>query len=58
MSGYLYPPVDAGCVYTGQLIDWAVQQDIVAVDIELPNKWETQLDVNVGILEAFLRWER
>jgi hypothetical protein len=58
VSGYLYPPIDAGCVYTGQLIDWAVQQGIVSVDIELPNKWETQLDVNIQILEAFLGWKR
>jgi predicted deacylase len=58
VSGYLYPPIDAGCVYTGQLIDWAVQQGIAAVDIELPNKWETQLDVNIMILEAFLVWDQ
>jgi hypothetical protein len=57
-SGYLYPPIDAGCVYTGQLIDWAVQQGIAAVDIELPNKWETQLDINFQVMEAFLEWER
>ena len=58
VSGYLYPPIDAGCNYTGQLVDWAVQKDIAAIDIELPNKWETQYLVNLDVVEAFLKWER
>jgi hypothetical protein len=58
VSGYPYPPIDAGCVYTGQLIDWAVQQGIAAVDIELPNKWETHFEVNLEVLQAFLKWVR
>jgi predicted deacylase len=55
-SGYIYPPIDAGCAYTGQLIDWAAQHGIAAVDVELPNKWETQSEVNLKLLEAFLDW--
>jgi g-D-glutamyl-meso-diaminopimelate peptidase len=57
-SGYVYPPIDAGCTYTGQLIDWAAQQGIAAVDVELPNKWENQFDINLKLLNAFLNWVR
>ncbi len=57
VSEYAYPPIDAGCAYTGQLIDWAADHGIVAVDIELPNKWETHFDTNIKILWVFVRWE-
>jgi hypothetical protein len=58
ISGYPYPPVDAGCQYTGQLIDWAVNHQIVGIDIELPNKWETQFDINLQVMNAFLAWRK
>jgi hypothetical protein len=58
VSGYLYPPIDAGCQYTGQLIDWAVNNNIAAVDVELPNKWETQFGINLQVMNAFLAWRR
>lgn len=58
VSGYPYPAIDAGCVVTGALAHWAVNQGIAAVDIELPNKWQTQFDINLDVLKAFLIWGR
>lgn len=56
-SDYPYPPIDTGCTYTGQLIDWAADNGIAAVDIELNNHRNTDLDINLEILRAFLNWE-
>lgn len=56
VSDYPYPPVDPGCVFTGQLIDWAADHGIAAVDIELHNHRDTDLEINLAILEAFLDW--
>jgi len=55
-SDYPYPPIDTGCQYTGQLIDWAADHDIAAVDIELSNHRDTDLWQNLQILEVFLNW--
>jgi predicted deacylase len=56
VSDYPYPPIETGCTYTGQLIDWASDQGIAAIDIELTNHEETDLWVNMRVLEAFLSW--
>lgn len=56
VSEYPYPPIDTGCTYTGQLIDWASDQGIAAIDIELTNHQDTDLWVNLKVLEAFLSW--
>ncbi len=56
VSDYPYPPINTGCTYTGQLIDWASDQGIAALDIELTNHQETDLWMNLKILEAFLAW--
>jgi len=56
VSDYPYPPIDTGCQYTGQLIDWAADHDIAAVDIELTNHRDTDLWQNLQILEVFLNW--
>lgn len=56
VSDYPYPPIDTGCTYTGQLIDWASDQGIAAVDIELTNHQDTDLWMNMSVLEAFLNW--
>ena len=58
VSDYAYPPIETGCQYTGQLIDWASLQGIAAVDIELTNHEDTDLWQNLKILEAFLTWDR
>lgn len=57
VSTYPYPPLDTGCVYTGQLIDWAANNGIAAVDIELHNHRDTDLEENLRILAAFLNWQ-
>jgi predicted deacylase len=57
VSDYPYPPIDTGCTFTGQLIDWAADNRIAAVDIELHNHRDTDLDVNLMILRTFLDWE-
>ena len=57
VSDYPYPPVDTGCIFTGQLIDWAANNGIAAVDIELHNHRDTDLEINLEVLRAFLSWE-
>jgi len=56
VSDYPYPPIDAGCVYTGQFIDWASDQGIPAVDIELTNHQDSDFEKNLKILRVFLHW--
>ncbi len=56
---YLYPPTETGCEYSGNLTDWASSvKDIPAVDIELSNHKDTDFEINLGVLNAFLKWER
>jgi len=54
---YPYPPIDAGCLYTGQFADWAAEVGIPALDVELTNHRDTDLAINLRVLEAFLNWE-
>jgi hypothetical protein len=56
VSDYPFPPIDTGCTYTGQLIDWASTNGIAAVDIELTNHRDTDLLQNLNILTTFLNW--
>jgi predicted deacylase len=56
VSDYPYPPIETGCQYTGQLIDWASDQGIAAIDIELTNHDDTDLAQNIQVLQAFLSW--
>ena len=58
ISDYAYPPVDTGCVYTGTLADYAVETGAAAVDLELSNHLDTDLDANLRILGFFMNWER
>jgi len=56
VSAYPYPPIDAGCVYTGQLVDWISDQGIAGVDIELTNHQDSDFEINLGILSIILDW--
>lgn len=56
VSDYPYPPIETGCSYTGQLIDWASDQGIPAVDIELTNHQDSDFEKNLAILSVFLDW--
>jgi hypothetical protein len=57
ISPYAYPPIDTGCQYTGQLIDWASNRGVAAVDIELTNHVDTDFEINLLILQEFLAWK-
>ncbi len=56
VSEYPYPPINAGCVYTGQFVDWASDQGVPAVDIELTNHQDSDFEKNLKILSVFLDW--
>ena len=56
VSDYPYPPIDTGCQFTGQLIDWASAHGIAALDIELTNHHDTDFDQNLAILSVLLNW--
>lgn len=56
VSPYPYPPIDAGCTFTGQFVDWASDIGIPAVDIELTNHQDSDFAINLGILSVFLDW--
>ena len=56
VSDYPYPPIDTGCVYTGQFVDWASDQGIAGIDIELTNHQDTDFEINLAILSVFLDW--
>ena len=58
VSDYPYPALDFGCVYTGQLIDWASEQGLAALDVELTNHTDTDFEQNLRILDVFLNWRR
>lgn len=54
-TGYPYPPIDTGCVYTGTLADWAVENGVgAAVDMELADHKNTDFKKNLKALEALL----
>ncbi len=55
---YRFPPVDADCEYTGQLIDWAAMDlHIAAVDIELHTHQRIDWKENLEVLRLLLTWE-
>jgi len=57
VTKYPYPPVDTGCVYTGTLADWAVENGVgAAVDMELANHKTTDFDKNLKALKALLNF--
>lgn len=55
-SGYAYPPHSSPCEETGQMINWASEQGIAAVDVELAFHQSIDYEPNQRILEAFLQW--
>ena len=57
VSAYPYPPIDTGCRYSGQLIDWASDHRIAAVDVELSNELDTDFEQNLPILSVLLSWQ-
>lgn len=56
-TGYPYPPVDTGCVYTGTLADWAVEYGVgAAVDMELRDHVNADFAANLKALKVFLNF--
>jgi Zinc carboxypeptidase len=57
VTKYPYPPMDTGCVYTGTLADWAVENGVgAAVDMELANHKDTDFDKNLKALKVLLNF--
>lgn len=56
VTPYLYPPYETGCRYTGQFTDWAAENGIAAIDVELTNHTDTDFEINLRVLQAFLNW--
>ena len=56
VSEYPYPPINTGCVFTGQFVDWVSDQGIAGIDIELTNHQDTDFEINLAILSVFLDW--
>ena len=57
-TGYLYPPVDTGCEYTGTLADWAVEIGVgAAVDMELSTHKDTDFEENLEALKVLLNFQ-
>jgi hypothetical protein len=57
ISAYPYPPIDGGCEFTGQLVDWTSSRGIASVDVELTNHEDLDFEQNLEILQVFLDWE-
>ena len=57
-TGYPFPPIDTGCVFTGTLADYAVEVGAVSVDMELSTHSKTDFTQNVKALEVLLNWEK
>ncbi len=57
VTDYPYPPIETGCTYTGQLADWAAQNGIAAVDVELSTHYSLDLEQNLRVLQVFLNFQ-
>jgi hypothetical protein len=57
VAPYPYPPIDTGCIYTGAFVDWAANQGIAALDVELRDHFDTDFSINLKILDVFLHWQ-
>lgn len=57
-TGYKFPPIDTGCVFTGTLADYAVEMGAVSVDMELSTHRYTDFKQNLRALEVLLNWNK
>jgi hypothetical protein len=58
VTTYPYPPIDTGCEYTGGFTDWANENNIAALDVELTDHTNTDYEMNLKVLNVFLNWKR
>jgi len=57
VAPYPFPPINLGCRFTGTLADYAVVRGAVAVDMELINHSDTDLKINLKVLDVLLKFE-
>ena len=58
VTGYPYPPIDTGCIYTGTLADWAVEHGVGgSVDMELRDHKNTDFKENLKALDVLLNFQ-
>ncbi len=58
-TGYPYPPIDIGCVYTGTLADWAVENGVgAAVDMELANHRDSDFNQNLKAMKVLVNFNQ
>ncbi len=55
ITPYAYPPKDIGCVYSGAMANWAAQQGVPSVDVELSTHGDTDFWINKRVLEFFIK---
>ncbi len=56
IAPYSYPPIETGCEFSGQFIDYTAKNGVASVDIELTNHKDSDLEINKLILITFLGW--
>lgn len=56
-TGYPFPPVDLGCVFTGTLADYAVEMGATSVDMELASHTRTDFKINLKALRILQTWD-
>lgn len=57
ITDYPYPPITAGCEFTGDLSDWAALHGIPAITLELNTHTGTDFSINLKVLNLLLRWK-
>ena len=58
VTRYPYPPTDTGCIYTGTLADWAVENGVgAAVDMELRDHKHTDFEENLQALKVLMNFQ-
>lgn len=57
VAPYPFPPRQTGCEYTGEMVDWADANGIAAIDVELTNHYDPDIDINRRVLYAFMTWQ-
>ena len=58
VTTYPFPPISTGCVYSGTLPDYAVSEGVAAVDMELTNHQDTDLSMNLRVLNVLLNFTK
>jgi predicted deacylase len=57
VTTYPYPPINIGCTYTGGFTDWADENGVPALDVELTNHTDTDYEMNLLVLNVLLDWK-